>query len=366
MQAPTLYRRFKLAGEVPLHLLSRLLDFDPVGRACCDEALAHEFFAGLREELGVGVSGGAVGISTEMRNDEILDDDEMPFEGVGSEALEVDAAAAAATRAALLSNTSLSQNQHQTRDDETMQDNDDEEEPLPPPPPPQAATTTTTTVAEDWNNPGKALGLLEEQVTVLSESASPEGLLDPWSPGNQQLRLLLEAECEAAAAEAAVRRDARQRDIEVRRKQQEEQQKTAAAATRGKEESGDGGKGRKQQRRVGFEQRRHDDDVLEGWLRRGCVASAGGFQEDAAAASLGRDSDAQYGMQRLSNIADTWQGKELDPGKYLGSNRHGEWTDQGVGGGPAPGPRWGVATVVPGMDAKDPRVQAIISAMQGR
>ena len=39
------------AGEVAVHLLERLLAFDPERRASADEALAHEYFAGMESEL---------------------------------------------------------------------------------------------------------------------------------------------------------------------------------------------------------------------------------------------------------------------------------------------------------------------------
>ena len=86
-----------------------------------------------------------------------------------------------------------------------------------------------------------------------------------------------------------------------------------------------------------------------------------GLQEDQ-----GSDRTTDYGKERLSNVADTWQGRELDPRKFLGGKRHGEWTAQGGGGGPAPGPRWGVTSVPPGLNANDPRVQDIMKQQQGR
>ena len=38
---------FLIAGEVAVHLLSRLLAFDPERRCTAEEALQHEFFSGL-------------------------------------------------------------------------------------------------------------------------------------------------------------------------------------------------------------------------------------------------------------------------------------------------------------------------------
>jgi hypothetical protein len=44
-------RRFGAAGEVTVDLLSRLLTFDPARRCGAEEALSHEYFWGLMEEL---------------------------------------------------------------------------------------------------------------------------------------------------------------------------------------------------------------------------------------------------------------------------------------------------------------------------
>jgi serine/threonine protein kinase len=49
-RAPTVMRRFKNAGEVAIHLLTRLLEFDPERRLTCDEAMQHEYFAELCAE----------------------------------------------------------------------------------------------------------------------------------------------------------------------------------------------------------------------------------------------------------------------------------------------------------------------------
>mmetsp|Transcript_10308 Transcript_10308/g.26851 ORF Transcript_10308/g.26851 Transcript_10308/m.26851 type:complete len:739 (-) Transcript_10308:850-3066(-) len=50
-KAPQLYRRFGAAGEVTLDLLRRLLEFDPSRRASAEEAMHHEYFSGLEEEV---------------------------------------------------------------------------------------------------------------------------------------------------------------------------------------------------------------------------------------------------------------------------------------------------------------------------
>eukprot|EP00889_Picochlorum_renovo_P005448 jgi/Picre1/32478/NNA_007824.t1 len=50
-KAPKLQRKFKAAGEVAIHLLTRLLEFDPQRRPSCDEAMLHEYFEELRDEM---------------------------------------------------------------------------------------------------------------------------------------------------------------------------------------------------------------------------------------------------------------------------------------------------------------------------
>jgi hypothetical protein len=49
---PTLYRRLGAAGEPAVHLLSRMLTFDPSRRCSAEEALAHEYFADLEAADG--------------------------------------------------------------------------------------------------------------------------------------------------------------------------------------------------------------------------------------------------------------------------------------------------------------------------
>ena len=47
-----------VTGEVAVHLLTRLLAFDPARRCTADEALQHEFFAGLEsiDDVEAGLS----------------------------------------------------------------------------------------------------------------------------------------------------------------------------------------------------------------------------------------------------------------------------------------------------------------------
>lgn len=338
-KAPSLYRRFKPAGEVAIHLLSRMLDFDPAGRASCDEALAHEFFAGMREELRIRLAARedlrdaemaeiadreaaealAVVDTGDQRDVEEEEEEvermasngsplaktlrQMSFDGPGLiETLSVDAAAAAATQGAVAL-------------------------------PVEELAIASPEGPPCWeeSNPGKALALLEEVIEEVSIDNA--GLvLDPASEGYQKLRELLEAECKAAAEEAASR--------------------TAHRAT-----SGPGGSRGVIPVPDAAAMAPTGTSALRDVFSRPRI----GLQEDVRA-----QDQTDYGKERLSNVADTWQGRELDPRKFLGGKRHGEWTAQGGGGGPAPGPRWGVTAAPPGLNPDDPRVQAIVKQQQGR
>jgi hypothetical protein len=373
-KAPTLYRRFKPAGEVAIHLLNRLLDFDPMGRAACEEALAHEFFTTIREELnrsaagngttslmavppdnGIGTGNDVGGFMVEEEDAAMMmeEDDEqnvgdndgdviieerenittvatntakdgdilsvdmrvLSFEGhldVG-ETLSVDAAAAAATFEAL----------HSSQDIKAAAE----------------AAAAAAMVLEEAN-PGKALALLEEELEIISESA-PDGLLDPASDGAQRLRQLLESEVEAAAASAAARTALRTSNIANAAMAGASGGLKSPTIQLGTFTSGGGSGG-----------------------IRGNMKSGGGYSAKIDLGSRGDSLD--YGRERLSNVADTVQGRELDPNKFLGSRRHGEWTSASTGGGVAPGPRWGVTVGLPGLNSEDPRVKEIIKKQQGR
>jgi len=425
-KAPTLYRRFQPAGEVAIHLLTRLLDFDPIGRAACEEALAHEFFAAVREELNFTSDGGinlvpeingsqaaaaggveagmrkstasfkegctvaVAGEDAEMEDNQEVDDGDvvikenknisvsasvaagattggdmlsvdmrvLSFDGPGlGETLSVDAAAAAATLDAVHSAEILfgrNNNSNENDDgsgggdstiDRSMKNlpsstslknftdgNGGEEMQLPSAggegPATASGIAAAGAVAVEEVNPGKALALLEEELELISESA-PGGLLDPASEGCQRLRQLLEAEVKAAAAEAAARTALRT---------------TATATINALKQS--------------------TTEISTGGKAGVGVSSAPAKIDQAALGARGPSLD--YGRERLNNVADTVQGRELDPNKFLGSKRHGEWTAQGGGGRFDSGPRWGVTAVPPGLNSEDPRLKEIIQKQQGR
>lgn len=52
----------------------------------------------------------------------------------------------------------------------------------------------------------------------------------------------------------------------------------------------------------------------------------------AVGGARGGDADL-YGRERLPNVADTYAGRELDPSRILGPQRHGEWFQQQSGQG---------------------------------
>ena len=71
-----------------------------------------------------------------------------------------------------------------------------------------------------------------------------------------------------------------------------------------------------------------------------------------------------FGQERLAYVADTWKGR-LDPAEHLTPGRHGEWTTVSGLGVPL-GPRWGVTSTPPGIDANDSRAKEIMRRQQLR
>ena len=265
-KAPSLYRRFKSAGEVAVHLLSRLLEFDPKRRISCEEALDHEFFSGLKECL-----------EEQMETDH------------ASKSYLIDAASAFATI-----------------DNRTVETNIMED---------LSNSSPSRLTIED--NPGKALALMEMHVEkVLMENNNGNGgaANGRTVAATSQLRTMLEAECKAVEEGFVASRDISPRSV---------------PKTNG--------------------MKRHQSS---------------GFLEDQAASG---QITSDFGRDRLSNVADTWQGKELDPRKFLKPHRHGEWMPNACPNRTvSEGPRWGVTSVAPGIDETDPRAREIIKNQQGR
>jgi serine/threonine protein kinase len=260
-KAPKLQRKFRAAGEVAIHLLTRLLEFDPQRRPSCDEAMLHEYFQELRDEI----------------EDSPMADDVMLQNRLGSLLLH--------------------------HNEEVI---DYEGKPV-------SESTSPTRVASE-EDPARALAMLEihlENILVHDERNASENE-DCFCETTQKLLALLEAECKAV-----------------------------------------------QQGQIAFKK------SIDGRSKRHVRRVGGGLLEDQGA-SIKDNSD--YARERLSNVADTRRGGELDPTKFLAAHRHGEWSAQsGSGHEIPPGPRWGVSTSPPGgVNPMDPRIRKILTKQQGR
>jgi mitogen-activated protein kinase 1/3 len=299
-RAPTLVRRFRgAANEAALHLLSRLLEFDPARRAGCEEALAHEFFAELRGALEAGAS-------SELTSAAALDGGSVEAEAA---ALAAAAAAAAATQGVLAAGGQIAGSSDASAPQERRPLHDGEH--------------------RYWEEalPGPALALLEAELEEVAAAAVAEGVAG--EEGRRKLRRLLELECEAVQAQMG----------------------GAAVAARG------GGCAAAPMAPL------HRGGGLRPDDAPGLGRSRSAAELDPNDPGAGARPPADLGRERLSNVADVAQGRELDPRKILAPARHGEWTPTGGGGGPAPGPRWGVTAAPPGAD---PRLSAAVAKQQGR
>ncbi|KAL4424747.1 hypothetical protein ABPG77_000090 [Micractinium sp. CCAP 211/92] len=392
-KAPTLYRRFAAAGEAAVDLLSRLLAFDPTRRCGPDEALAHEYFADTAMSEGGSLEDL---VSAARRRSMTLLTTSAP--AADRPAGDVCAAAAAAavdfaSVAVTEPETPLSALQpYQPASRpapmalEAVVEGSDEprqtEVPAgaaagPAAGPAAAAVPSPASLAGPfaaalqvsspprgggsgaegsggegvpgggagasgrrayWEeaNPGKALAMLEDELSEVTATYSTES---PADEGCQKLRQMLEAECEAIRASMGQPASA------------------LGGSGGGGGEPGSSGKKRARVLYPGAEQ-----SVLASLLKRGGNA---GLQLDMA--SEAADADL-FARERLSNVADTWQGRELDPSRILGAQRHGEWFQQQPAPGPLPGPAWGVTSLPPGMDPSslDPKLLAIMRKQHGR
>lgn len=332
-RAPVLYRQFKHSGEIAVHLLSRLLEFSPERRASSEEALNHEFFDEIWKNIDEAVTSFAeindqydqekrLSYGSENKNtnklkasykeDELMDDVISPRSFV-----DIDVAAAAASHSIMVA-PSLPTDARGIIDSQ----------------PKSLRKSLSTYWVED--NPSKALALLENE---LGEAAT-EAEMSKTFEGSQRLRSLLETEC-SAVAEASATDTALKESI-----------------------------GKMQRNYVDFYRKSKDKANIIAGLGPSKAGTVGdvllrhgpGLQEDTAHAASGND----FGMQRLANVADTWQGRELDPRKFLGPKRHGEWIEHRGGGYPDPGPRWGVTAIPPGIKPDDTRLHAAVKKQQER
>lgn len=336
--APSLYRRFRYSGEVAVHLLSRLLEFSPERRASSEEALEHEYFAELRATV-YDVTSAAADMAEPIVNEprqmtvdtgdtsskSILNMAPPSLDEYGEHlisarpSLAIDVAAAEASLTPMITGIDVDIAGDVPSD-----------------------TSFGGLHSEYWREekPGRALALLEKEL----EAAAAEAEASRTMEGAHRLRTLLEAECRAVAEATAA--DA----VEMDHQSHQEQRvgdKDAHATMQGSKVSVLG---------LGVSGKGSVRDMLH---RHGP-----GLLEDVAATAVASAHD--FGQNRLSNIADTWQGRELDPRKFLGPGRHGEWTAQGGGGVPGPGPRWGVTSMPPGVCSDDPRLQEAVKKQQVR
>ncbi|KAI7839130.1 hypothetical protein COHA_007133 [Chlorella ohadii] len=413
-RAPTFYRRFAAAGEAAVDLLSRLLAFDPTRRCSPEEALAHEYFADLSVSEGGSfddllqttplarsrrsgglLSNGAVGSFEDvlaagletplsdlqpytvrplamepslaaMEEEPVAADEAAAPGGTAGTAGAAAAAAGQAASAAaggepgsalaapFAARLRVASGSESGGSGLSGGGAEGGEEPRTSPFVAAADAEMAEAGASQqrgqgqqglaalqrqaqqtqlqqprrgsrqyWEeaDPSKALGMLEDELQQITCNYSTDS---PESEGCQMMRRMLEAECEA-----------------IRSAQQSVAAAAAAAGCGGGGGEGVGGTGKKRARVP------HpgggDSGILSGLLKQ-----RAGLQEDAAATGT-RDAD-QFGRERLSNVADTWAGRELDPSRILGPQRHGEWFQQQSGQGPAPGPAWGVTALPPGMD----------------
>lgn len=230
-KAPTLYRRFAAAGEPAIHLLARLLEFDPDRRILCEEAMAHEYFADLRAELDVyaqqeGVADG-VNTNNTSAHSSMMDIEAAATAGpttndMGEDDLLKKAAGSIldmipkeVITAAMQHDANMSQPPLPVASSPPQQQQGTATIDLAPPQPQQStesgAITPTLTPAPSvasptskryrkyWEepNPGKALALLEESLAACISSRPEE--YAPASEGYNSLREMLERECEAIA-----------------------------------------------------------------------------------------------------------------------------------------------------------------------
>lgn len=320
-KAPTLYRHLGSAGEAAVHLLSRLLAFDPARRCSAEEALTHEYLHSFeaidtqmdvdakREEeledlLGV-VDGMDLDGSKRVRRPTVLD-------------LKSAVEAAEQQNAKRLKAGSL--------DTPELQHSESQAAPLP-------------HHYYDEPDPAKALDMLEAELATICPM---ERLLPQTYRGNQEqdlhkLRLLLERECAAQARQSPACTPLRGPSICI------PPSRRGSSMTHPPPSYLD------------------PNNVLTAW---GSSAAQLGLQEDVGALYAARDPE-EYGRARLSHVADTWKGK-LDPAEYLNPGRHGEWTTAS-GMGCTAGPTWGVSSSLPGAEQiTDPRMREAIRNQQLR
>ncbi len=264
-KAPTFQRRFKCAGDVAIHLLTRMLEFDPHRRMTCDEAMMHEYFTSRDDDHVV-----------------VVDDD-----------------------SSLIENASICQHLEEEEQEVKQKKVHEKEQKVKQ----KVHEEQKEKRNEQEEDPAKALALLEHELEDIMHMEG-EDTEDFFSLKTQRLLSMLEAECDAVR--------------------------------HGKIAS---------KNRVG----KTSDKGVKSSLG---TLYTGGFMEDQRL-NLGILDASEYARERMSNVADTWQGRELDPTKFLGAHRHGEWSrDDSRATRTVQG--WGVSL------PEDPQLREAITKQQGR
>ncbi|CAL8464089.1 g3624 [Coccomyxa elongata] len=335
-RAPTLVRRLGFAGESAIHLLERMLAFDPDRRIGAEEALTHEYFTSLETADLDDLDGSMFAVSLEESMDR------MDADGLAEEHCKRSRAAAAGAavsdlRSAVDAAMEMQQVAKKARSASSSlsqsfsaMDLDRGESPRV-----RSVRDASPLLQRHYYeeaDPDRALAMLEDEMSaaVPHHDGYRTDSTNRSTAGLATLRTLLERECEAQAKAGAA---------QVQALKQHRMRMAAEAAT--PEAPADDG-----------------DNVLIHWVRS---ASDMRLKEDIhAKLQTGQD----YGAERLAFVADTWMGR-LDPAEHLNPGRHGEWTMTG-GQGPRAGPTWGVTSIPPGVDANDPQIRQIMRQQQLR
>ncbi|KAK9811255.1 hypothetical protein WJX72_000671 [[Myrmecia] bisecta] len=321
-KAPSLYRRLGVAGEVTVHLLSRLLAFDPARRISAEEALAHEYFAEFESPADSGAAASSqAGDVHDMQVDGLKrarsasDGDTISDLKSELAAAEEQAAKRAKNAQALeqrLASVAIgngSQGAQDGNENVTMVDADQQQQ--------------LQHHYYEEADATRALAMLEEEMADISTSDGETAELDT-------IRRLLERECAQVLAPQPSVRGVR------------------LDTARGWSATGESGSPR------------GSAAVLKHW------AADIGLLEDRAGPGTHARNEADYGRERLAFVADARKAR-LDPAEHLTPNRHWEWTEDS-GLGPPAGPTWGVTRLPPGIDplTTDPKVLESIRRQQLR
>lgn len=365
-QAPRLHRRLGMAGEPAIHLLSRLLHFDPRDRASATEALAHEFFLGteatfghtgrreaVRPNLG-GAPESSAALATSIQAMDIDDKRRMPRQvncttpakkARFSDTLRADfddgiggsATSQSAMEAAVAARTSL---------DGAF----------------EASAMEPLQVGEGGGvvvQAAQALAAIEMETGDVCDGSSSDTLA--------KLRSLLEREVMAQHSVSLTRKvpllppspdmsrlgsygrlplfSLPNTDFNGGRLGSDQLTSEESFALQPDANSPtDAARLRVQQ---------HNFAEMQSW---------DGLQEDIGAVER---ATMEYGHGRLANVADTGQGK-LNPDEFLSRGRHGGWPQSCSGVGPKAGPSWGVSSLPPGVDISNKHFVAAIEAQQRR